>query len=1042
MADLAIGISKTTVEALVKKVNSAIKDEAEKLKIVERDIVFIKDEFEMMQSFLDITSVGRMNNRVVTTWIRQSFWQYLSRDYRVRTILPLYQAVEDIGKLKNRAEQVNQRNVRYSLINNSEEQVLRTSAASQRILDFLMKPRDAFDDQNEILNLTELIKTEDKGLQVISVCGTGGDIGTVSIIKEAFNDQKIRKMFEFRAWVKLMHPFNPQDFIRSLLVGFYANSPSDGKGIFSSVVKFAKWLARKETSGEQEPDVGASQKEEADVGAVLATMDATQDSIITNFMDIIKKKPYLIVLEDLSSIVDWNAIRVFMKDMNNGSRIIVSTQQPEIASMCTEPPSHVWLLRKFSSDHSVYAFFRKLPEKRQDINPKPSCLSRRDRNRGLSNPGDDHWKERHDLFGRSSEINKLVEQIATAYARKLSVVISVFGIAGVGKSFLVEAFYNHFTGIFDSHATETSRDGGATSNNWDTNMMNEAGLIIDKCGRLPKLSVALVKYLVSKKNDIREARRLNANFMSALKNIKELDTFRAIFIWMYSNFLASPQLLKKCVFYLSIFTQSSRIRQSRLVRRWIAEGYSEGNDSNSNVEYAEKLIHDLANLGMMEYSQHTPTTMPGEASCQINSFFLEYVISQETEENIFLPLEISVLKGEADQNLRHARQHLVIGSTWRRDEFVFAHLDFSRLRSLTVAREWRSFLISDRMKVLRILDLEDTNVTNEDIEQVVKILPRLKFLGLRRCIKVSDLPDSLGNLRQLQTLDIRHTSVTKLPDSIRKLQEVQYIRAGARVAFVEEQTTSVPRSNYVRWNRRRLDACDGIVVPEIGALKALHTLGVVNVGIRGGIDRLRELKNLNQLNKLAVSGIKRKNFKELVSAIEGNSSLESLTLQLHKDNNFEWLGKIRTPRNLNCLKIYVHIEKYTHWNCLQVLGQIKRLHTLTLRFETDQDVELQFCDRADTNSPSIFSEVKVLEIASRSNLHIKFFGTEMAALEMLKVHCLNGSSLQFYGIEHPRSLKHVLLRGSFDDAVKEELKRKVAQHPKKPLCKVDEPCQP
>nr|CAB3449549.1 unnamed protein product [Digitaria exilis] len=71
MADLAIGISKTTVDALVKKVNSAIKDEAEKLKIVERDIVLIKDEFEMMQSFLDSTSVGRMNNRVVTTWIRQ-----------------------------------------------------------------------------------------------------------------------------------------------------------------------------------------------------------------------------------------------------------------------------------------------------------------------------------------------------------------------------------------------------------------------------------------------------------------------------------------------------------------------------------------------------------------------------------------------------------------------------------------------------------------------------------------------------------------------------------------------------------------------------------------------------------------------------------------------------------------------------------------------------------------------------------------------------------------------------------------------------------
>ncbi|KAF8747063.1 hypothetical protein HU200_013315 [Digitaria exilis] len=207
MADLGHWDLQDHGGALVKKVNSAIKDEAEKLKIVERDIVFIKDEFEMMQSFS--TLQGTNNTSPLSS----------CRGYR--------------GMLKNRAEQVNQRNVRYSLVNNSEEQVLRTSAASQRILDFLMKPRDAFDDQNEILNLTELIKTEDKGLQVISVCGT-------------------------------------------------------------------EWLARKETSGEQEPDVGASQKEEADVGAVLATMDATQDSIIHKFpMDIIKKKPYLIVLEDL-----------------------------------------------------------------------------------------------------------------------------------------------------------------------------------------------------------------------------------------------------------------------------------------------------------------------------------------------------------------------------------------------------------------------------------------------------------------------------------------------------------------------------------------------------------------------------------------------------------------------------------------------------------------------------------------------------------------------------------------------------------------------
>jgi len=70
MADLAIGISKTVVEKLVNKVRSAVKEEAEKWQILQRDIVFIKDEFEMMQSFLNTTGRERMKNQVARTWVR------------------------------------------------------------------------------------------------------------------------------------------------------------------------------------------------------------------------------------------------------------------------------------------------------------------------------------------------------------------------------------------------------------------------------------------------------------------------------------------------------------------------------------------------------------------------------------------------------------------------------------------------------------------------------------------------------------------------------------------------------------------------------------------------------------------------------------------------------------------------------------------------------------------------------------------------------------------------------------------------------------
>lgn len=85
--------------------------------------------------------------------------------------------------------------------------------------------------------------------------------------------------------------------------------------------------------------------------------NTTKDNILKDFMESLKKMTYLIVLEDLSSVAEWNAIRAFLPDLNNRSRIIVSTQQPEIASLCTAQPCHVSLLHKFSEEHSVYAFF-------------------------------------------------------------------------------------------------------------------------------------------------------------------------------------------------------------------------------------------------------------------------------------------------------------------------------------------------------------------------------------------------------------------------------------------------------------------------------------------------------------------------------------------------------------------------------------------------------------------------------------------------------------------------------------------------------------
>ena len=67
MGDFVLGLAKTVVEGAVTKAQSAIEEEKHLLQSVQRDLVFISGEFQMMQSFLNVTNVEHVRNEVVRT---------------------------------------------------------------------------------------------------------------------------------------------------------------------------------------------------------------------------------------------------------------------------------------------------------------------------------------------------------------------------------------------------------------------------------------------------------------------------------------------------------------------------------------------------------------------------------------------------------------------------------------------------------------------------------------------------------------------------------------------------------------------------------------------------------------------------------------------------------------------------------------------------------------------------------------------------------------------------------------------------------------
>ncbi|PUZ68877.1 hypothetical protein GQ55_2G063600 [Panicum hallii var. hallii] len=252
---------------------------------------------------------------------------------------------------------------------------------------------------------------------------------------------------------------------------------------------------------------------------------------------------------------------------------------------------------------------------------------------------------------------------------------------------------------------------------------------------------------------------------------QELGIIRTILMKSYDGL---PYHLKSCFLYLSIFPEDYSISPRRLVHRWNAEGYSSEVRSKSMGEVVDSYFMELIDRSMILPVKEPRGSRKGISSCKLNDLMREISISKAMEENLCFRME-----ERCSLNNQGAVRHLAVSSNWAGDQSEFESMvDLSRVRSLTVFGKWKAFYISDKMMLLRVLDLESTSgLVDHHLEKIGKLL-HLRYLSLRGCEGIFHLPDSLGNLKQLQTLDITRTRIIKLPQAIIKLSKLQHVRAG------------------------------------------------------------------------------------------------------------------------------------------------------------------------------------------------------------------------------------------------------------------------
>jgi len=330
---------------------------------VERDVGFITDELEMMQSLLKTADeederehkhdLGETGSRsglqcLVDFAIHvdlekpNCLWCIPRNPYNRRRI------AMEVKELRAKVEDVSSRNNRYRLIKEKDGAsslslgVAGPAGATAAAAMFGFGVDEAawcaaVEHDKPNVDLAQLILSENEeevGLRVVAVWETSDDLGKMSEIRKAYDDPKVKVRFGCRAWVRVMHPFDPRGFILSLVRQFYTNS-----------------------SQEQDNSV-AQQVVGADVLLEMEKIGHTD--LIHVFKAHVSRNSYLIVINDLSTIEEWDCIKTYFPDKKNRSRIVVATQQVEIASLCTEQPHQVSELEQLSAHQILYLFHKKV----------------------------------------------------------------------------------------------------------------------------------------------------------------------------------------------------------------------------------------------------------------------------------------------------------------------------------------------------------------------------------------------------------------------------------------------------------------------------------------------------------------------------------------------------------------------------------------------------------------------------------------------------------------------------------------------------------
>ncbi|KHN37703.1 Putative disease resistance RPP13-like protein 1 [Glycine soja] len=407
--------------------------------------------------------------------------------------------------------------------------------------------------------------------------------------------------------------------------------------------------------------------------------------------------------------------------------------------------------------------------------------------------------------------------------------------------------------------------------------------IVEKCKGLP-LALTTIGSLLHQKSSISEWEGI---LKSEIWEFSEEDS--SIVPALALSYHHLPSHLKRCFAYCALFPKDYRFDKEGLIQLWMAENFLQCHQqSRSPEEVGEQYFNDLLSRSFFQQSstvERTPFVMH-----DLLNDLAKYVCR-----DICFRLEDDQAK-----NIPKTTRHFSVASD---------HVKcFDGFRTLYNAERLRTFMSLSEEMSFRNYNRWYCKMSTRELFSKFKFL---RVLSLSGYSNLTELPDSVGNLKYLHSLDLSNTDIEKLPESTCSLYNLQILKLNGCRHLKE-----LPSNLHKLTDLHRLELIDtGVrkVPAHLGKLKYLQVLmSSFNVG-KSREFSIQQLGELNLHGSLSIQNLQNFENPSDALAVDLKNKTHLVELELKWDSDWNQ-NRERDEIVIENLQPSKHLEKLTMRN--------------------------------------------------------------------------------------------------------------------------------